>query len=78
MKYLKHFSIAPKDFCRMPKGTQAAYIVEWNDVVRAEQMITSYFTRLNVRVSWEQYASISTKTGASMKTLIATVVKQGK
>jgi hypothetical protein len=78
MKYIKHFTIAPKDFARMPKGTQAVYIVDWNDATRAEQMITSYFSRLNGRVKWEQYISINKLTGHTLKTLFATVVKQGK
>lgn len=78
MKYLKHYSIEPKEFCRMPKGTEAAFIVEWGDNARVQQMITSYFTRINGRVSWTTYHSTNLKTGEVFKTLIATVVKQGK
>lgn len=78
MKYILISSIPPKDFCRMPKGTKASYIVNWADATRAEQNITSYFTRLGGKVKWESYVSINPKTGNHLKTLIATVAKQGK
>ncbi len=78
MKHIRHYTIDPKVFARMPKGTEAAFIVDWDKAARVQQLVQAYFTRINGRVSFETYHSTHLKTGETFKTLIAVVIKRGK
>ena len=75
---IKHETLALKTLCRAPYGTTGLYVGDIKDSNRISARIMSYAVHAGCKLQTERYVGVNTRTGNTMVTVQATVLKRGR